>query len=51
MQLSRVMHAGNAEERAAALAGAYTAVAERHNLAGLAAYVDPATRPYHSRPA
>ncbi len=50
-QLSRVMHAGNAAEREAALAGSYTAVAERHNRAGLATYVDPTTRPYHSRPA
>lgn len=32
------------------LAAAYTAVASRHNALGLTEPVDPATRPYHSRP-
>ena len=32
------------------LATAYTAVATRHNELGLTEPVDPATRPYHSRP-
>ena len=50
-QLARATHADGPEERAAALAGAWSALAHRHNSAELTAPVDPSLRDYYGRPA
>jgi len=49
--LAGAVHAPDAEQRQAALSAAYTALAARHNDAGLTAPLDPRTRSYHRRPA
>jgi len=49
--LSDALHAGGADQREAALAAAYRALAVRQNAAGLAAAVDVGTGDHHSRPA
>lgn len=49
--LRAVLAAPDAPARQAALAAALTALAERHNAAGLTAPLDPAPRDYHGRPA
>jgi hypothetical protein len=48
--LRGALAAGDWGRREECLAGAYRAVAATHNGLGLTEFVDPATRPYHSRP-
>ena len=49
--LDAALHAPDRTSRESALARAFTAVAERHNRAGLTPPLDPGTRDYHGRPA
>ncbi len=49
--LHAALHASDVGQREAALARACTALARRHNRAGLTPALDPATRDYHGRPA
>lgn len=49
--LADALHTADAPQRAEALAGAWTALAERHNTSGLTAPVDAGIRDYHQRPA
>ncbi len=49
--LHNALHAGDAKSRAAALAGAWSALAHRHNTAGLTQPVDASLRDYYGRPA
>jgi Domain of unknown function (DUF4037) len=49
--LADAVHARSLAEREAALSAAYSAVAGLHNAAGVTPPVDPALRPFHSRPA
>ena len=49
--LAAVLPARDRDQREAALARAYTALAHRHNAAGLTEALDPTVRPYHRRPA
>lgn len=50
-RLAEALHASDAPRREAALAGAYTAIARRHNATGLTDPLPTTTRPFHSRPA
>jgi len=49
--LAGALHAPDVAARGSALAAAYTALARRHNHAGLTRPLDPATGSYHERPA
>ena len=49
--LAAATHASSASERAAGLAGAWSALADRHDGAGLTAPVDASLRDHHGRPA
>ena len=51
LYLAGALDASDAAARESALAAAWSALAIRHNDAGLTAPVDPATRNYHERPA
>jgi hypothetical protein len=51
VHLGHVLDARDAALRESALAAAWTAVAVRHNRAGLTETVDPSLRNYHERPA
>lgn len=50
-QLAGALHAPDAPRREAALAGAYTAIARRHNATGLTDPLPTTTGSFHSRPA
>lgn len=51
LHLAAAVRSRGVAQREEALARAYTALAERHNAAGLSAALDPAVRDYHQRPA
>jgi len=48
--LAAALRAADVAGREQALGNAYRALAARHNATGLTAPLDPATRPYHTRP-